>query len=137
MMFEALVADQKAASKNKLTCDRLDAEIAVTMAGLLSSKLQPIKALSNFTVTPSTGVVTVAFERETVRGTKALVTLEIRHRSPTQVSIKVSLSHGQPFFQQPPAAMTFNTAEKTPEEMLDSALNYRRAAFAALLRNWG
>jgi hypothetical protein len=135
-MFEALVADQKAASKTKVTCDRLDAEIAVTMARLLSSKLQPIKALSNFTVTPSTGVVTVAFERATVRGTKALVTLEIRHLRPDKLSGKISIDHAQGFSGYPPAAQDFDMTKHSPEDVLDHLLNARRPGFAALLRNW-
>jgi len=136
-MFEDLVADRRAAVSNADICRRLDKELAVEMVNLLAKKLEPIKVLSNFAIKPSIGAIKVEFDQATVRGDKAYVTIDFSHRSPEQVSIKVGLNHGQPYSGYPPAAMAFNTAEKTPEEMLDSALNHRRADFAALLRNWG
>jgi len=136
-MFEELVADRICAVANADICRRLDKELTLTLADLVAAKLEPIKALTNYTVTPTIGAIKVEFDQPTVRGDKAYVTIDFSHRSPEQVSIKIGLNHGQPYSGYPPAAMAFNTVEKTPGEMLDSALNHRRADFAALLRNWG
>ena len=136
-MFETLVADRICAVANADICKRLDKELTQTLADLVAVKFEPIKKLSDYIIKPSIGAIKIEFDQPTVRGDQAYVLIDFSHRSPTQVSIKVSLSHGQPFFQQPPAAMAFNPTETTPEGMLDSALNHRRVAFAALLRNWG
>ena len=135
-MFETLVADRRAAVENAEICKRLDKELTLTLADLVAVKFEPIKKLSDYVIKPSIGAIKIDFDQPTVRGDQAYVLIDFSHRSPTQVAMKVTLSHGQAFFAQPPAAIAFNTVERTPEEMLDSALNHRRAAFAALLRNW-
>jgi len=136
-MLETLVADRLCSVEKAEICRRLDKELTLTLADLVALKFEPIKKLSDYIIKPSIGAIKVDFDQPTVRGDQAYVLIDFSHRSPTQVSIKINLSHGQAFFQQPPAAMAFNPTETTPEGMLDSALNHRRVAFAALLRNWG
>jgi len=135
-MFEELVADRLCAVANADICRRLDKELAVEMADLLAEKLEPIKALSNFAIKLSDAGVEIEFERLSARGTRPTAALSIKHASAEKVLLRLDVHTAQRIAGYPAAAQSFNIAEQSADDMLDTLLNERRSDWAALLRNW-
>lgn len=133
-MLEQIVEDARQASTLAEKNAELDAEFAKMIAPILSDRLEPLKAMSDFDVAASGNTVTAHFKRSLQDGSQPSINITLRHHRPGFAYVSCRVYRGRYTTTRPDCG--FELTKANVERVVDSALRERQSDFKFIVANW-